>query len=144
MQKILFPYTKDTFCGSLDTEPVSCICIADPNLVGNRNRLKIETPKPKQSVFEKPNFGRNRITRPKQLFLPKCHYFCRNDDVSAKTIISAAVYKQKRVCRKSIFWPKKTVSAELRLFRPDKSFLPNYRKQFLQNKVFLPNYWPNN
>ena len=30
MQKILFPYTKDTFCGSLDTEPVSCICIADP------------------------------------------------------------------------------------------------------------------
>ena len=33
MQKILFPYTKDTFCGSLDTEPVSCICIADPNLM---------------------------------------------------------------------------------------------------------------
>ena len=28
-------YAKDTFslyyCGSLDTEPVSCICIADPN-----------------------------------------------------------------------------------------------------------------
>ena len=23
IQKILFPYTKDTFCGSLDTEPVS-------------------------------------------------------------------------------------------------------------------------
>ena len=33
MQKILFPYTKDTFCGSLDTEPVSCICIADPNFM---------------------------------------------------------------------------------------------------------------
>ena len=31
LQKILFAYTKDTFCGSLDTEPVSCICIADPN-----------------------------------------------------------------------------------------------------------------
>ena len=33
VQKILFPYTKDTFCGSLDTEPVSCICIADPNIM---------------------------------------------------------------------------------------------------------------
>ena len=32
-QKILFPYTKDTFCGSLDTEPVSCIGIADPTLM---------------------------------------------------------------------------------------------------------------
>ena len=30
---ILFPHTKDTFCGSLDTEPVSCICIADPNFM---------------------------------------------------------------------------------------------------------------
>ena len=35
MQKILFPYTKDTFCGSLDTEPVSCICIPDPNFEHN-------------------------------------------------------------------------------------------------------------
>ena len=33
MQKILFPYTKDTFFGSSDTEPVSCICIADPNFM---------------------------------------------------------------------------------------------------------------
>ena len=33
MQKILFPYTKDTFCGSLDTEPVSCMCIANPNFM---------------------------------------------------------------------------------------------------------------
>ena len=33
VQKILFPYTKDTFCGSLDTEPVSCICIAAPNFM---------------------------------------------------------------------------------------------------------------
>ena len=33
MQKILFPYTKDTFCGSLDTEPVSCICIAYPSFM---------------------------------------------------------------------------------------------------------------
>ena len=38
-----------------------------------------------------------------------------------------------------------------RLFRPNygcfgrnKPFRPNYRKQFLQNKVFLPDYWPNN
>ena len=28
-----FPNMKDTFCGSLDPEPVSCICIADPNLM---------------------------------------------------------------------------------------------------------------
>ena len=33
MQKILFAYNKDTFCGSLDTEPVSRICIADPNFM---------------------------------------------------------------------------------------------------------------
>ena len=33
MQQILFPYAKDTFRGSLDTEPVSCICIADPNFM---------------------------------------------------------------------------------------------------------------
>ena len=33
MQQILFPYAKDTFRGSLDTEPVSCIGIADPNFM---------------------------------------------------------------------------------------------------------------
>ena len=46
MQKILFPYTKDTLCGSLDTEPVSCVCIADPSFMyraqpcGNLNSIK--------------------------------------------------------------------------------------------------------
>ena len=29
-------------------------------------------------MFEKPNFDRNRIIPPKQLFLPKCHYFCQS------------------------------------------------------------------
>ena len=28
--KILFAYTRDTFCGSLDTEPVSWFWFADP------------------------------------------------------------------------------------------------------------------
>ena len=28
-----FPFTKDTFHGYLDKEPVSCICIADPNFM---------------------------------------------------------------------------------------------------------------
>ena len=30
MIKILFAYTRDTFCGSLDTEPVSWFWFADP------------------------------------------------------------------------------------------------------------------
>ena len=33
IQKILFKYTKDTFCGSLDTEPVSWFCFAGPHFV---------------------------------------------------------------------------------------------------------------
>ena len=47
MQKILFPYTKDTFCGSLDTEPVSCICIADPNLMYRAQPGLLLTPLPR-------------------------------------------------------------------------------------------------
>ena len=32
-KRYLLAYTKDTSHGSLDTEPVSCICIADPNFM---------------------------------------------------------------------------------------------------------------
>ena len=33
IEKILFAYTTDTFCGSLDTEPVSWYWFADPHFV---------------------------------------------------------------------------------------------------------------
>ena len=33
IEKILFAYTTDPFCGSLDTEPVSWFWFADPHFV---------------------------------------------------------------------------------------------------------------
>ena len=33
IEKILFAYTTDTFCGSLDAEPVSWFWFADPHFV---------------------------------------------------------------------------------------------------------------
>ena len=33
IEKILFDYTTETFCGSLDTEPVSWVWFADPHFV---------------------------------------------------------------------------------------------------------------
>ena len=47
------------------------------SLVGNRNRLKTETPKPKQSVFEKQILAETEL-------LDRNSYFCRNAIISAE------------------------------------------------------------